>query len=332
MKSKTSKDLWLIIILIPVFLWCAFFINNRFNDKLPSYSVINKSKTGTSIYFEALKELDMPVERSMRSIDSSNTDIVQIVAQGGNFDINSSEAKKWVEAGGTLVYLEPGDLHIISYEVLPEIKGNLFIYKFKKGTVIAVNALGFTNKTFLTNKKDAYNLISELGSYSYSKISFNEYYLFETAVNTSLWDYIPLWLKFIIYQLIIVIMLVFYYKGKRFGKTIPLYEEVERRENEYLYSAAALYKHARCYDLIFNSFYKNFISKMNCNDENWIEYWEKEKLPSVNKAMKVYEFVKNRNARTKSREYIQMIVILEQLEGILNKRSDLYWEVLKKTL
>jgi hypothetical protein len=332
MKLKTSKELVFLVILIPVFLWAAFFVNSKYESNLPSYSIINKSKIGLSIYFEALQELKMPVERTMTAVESSDINRTQILAKGGTFDINSSEIKNWVESGGTIVYLEPGDLHFIDYGVLPEINGNIFVYKYKKGAVIAANASNLTNKALLTNKTDAWNLLKEIDNYSKSGISFNEFYLFDMSVKASLWDYIPLWGKFIFYQILILAGCIFFYKGKRFGKPVLLYEEVERVENEYLYSAAALYRHAGCYDLIFDSLYNNFLSKLDYNHEDWIEYWEKESLPYINKAKRVYEFVQNRNPKTRRREYLQVLEILGHLESIIDKRRDLHWETLKKPL
>ena len=40
--------------------------------------------------------------------------------------------------------------------------------------------------------------------------------------------YIPRTIKIIIFQLILVVIGYFWLKGKHFGKTIPLYEEIER--------------------------------------------------------------------------------------------------------
>lgn len=332
MKLKTNKELLYLIILIPVFLWAVFFVNSRFESKLPSYSVINKSKTGISVYFEALQELKIPVARTMAAVESSDISRTQILAAGGSFDINSSEIKNWVEAGGTLVYLESGDLHLINYDVLPEVKGNISVYKYKKGVVIAANASNLTNKALLTNKTYAYNLLKEIDKYSKQGISFNEFYLFDTSEKASLWDYIPLWGKFIVYQILILTGCIFFYKGRRFGKPLPFYEEVERVENEYLYSAAALYRQAGCYDLVFDSLYEKFLSKLDSSHENWIEYWKKESLPYMNKAERVYEFVQKRNPKTSRREYLQVLEILGQLEKIIDKRRDLHWKTLKKPL
>jgi tetratricopeptide (TPR) repeat protein len=251
------------------------------------------------------------------------------VAQTGDFHIDSEELKAWINDGGTLVYLTPQNMHFIDFAGTPVVKGGLSIYKYGKGEIIAGDIDSISNKTLLRKRDSAYELYSEAvikGADTY----FNENHIYIENAETTLWDYVPLEGKFIVYQLVIVLAAFLYYKGKRFGKSVPYYEESERSENEYLYSAASLYRQARSYDLMVESYYHSLLRELHCSHEEFLECWERQKLSSIDKAQKVYEFVNRKEKTKKAKEYIQIVSILEQLRKIVRKRRDSYWKTLKK--
>jgi hypothetical protein len=93
MKARRSRDLIILLILIPIFLWAAFYISSKMENRIPAYSVINKSSMGYSVFYESLRELGLPVERTLKPVASQDTNSVQIVVPGGSFDINSEETK-----------------------------------------------------------------------------------------------------------------------------------------------------------------------------------------------------------------------------------------------
>jgi len=332
MKKKNNKDSLLFILSIPLLLFLAFYILTKMENKLPPYSVINKSKMGCSVFYESLRKLNYPVERALKPVNEYQTNSVQIIPPGGKFDINNQKIKLWVENGGRLVYLTTETINKTNYGTKIKSKGNIGLYKYGKGTIIVADADSIANKTLLKDTGNAYELLKQIGSLSYEKLYFNESCLFSSESTQSLWDAIPIEIKYIIYQMIIVLCAFFYYKGKRFGEIIPLYDEVERSGNEYLYSVASLYSEAKCWDLMVINYYKNFLKAGIGNEENWIEYWETEKLPSLNQAKKVYEFMKYKKIKPKEKEYIQIITMIEYLNKILDKRRDLHWKTLKRTL
>jgi len=330
MRIKKDYQLIIFLILIPIFLFGAFYIQSRMGNTLPQFSVENKSKDGCSIFYETLKELKLPVDRSISTVEMQDINSIQIVVPGGSFDINSSKVKNWVESGGVLVSLSSGNIHIIDYGVIPKIKGSVNIYSYGKGTIIGADINTITNKTLLNNTDGAYELLSEMGTFNKSKIFFNESYLFSQNNNMSLWDFFPLWLKFTVYQFIIALAAFFYYRGKRFGKPIPFYEETQRSENEYLYSAAALYRQTKAYDLILENFYKKLLNELNSNHENWLMLWERHSLPYLKEARRLKEFMEI-NEKRKSKDYIKAIAIVEHLINIIEQRRESYWKTLKIT-
>lgn len=332
MKKRVSKDLIIFIVLIPVFLWLAFQISSSMGNQLPSYSIINKSKNGLSVFYEALKELKIPVDRSLKTLTSEDEETVQIAAQGGGFDVNDMKVKNWIGSGGTLIYLTNEKYPGIGYEVAPEVKGSILVYRYQNGMLVVANADDLANIKLIRDRHNAYELFKMIYEYRDRAVYFNEAHLYSGSQSISLWDALPNEYKYIAYQLLIVLILYFYYKSKRFGKPIPLYEEVERTENEYLYSSAALYRASGAWDLMLDNYYKSFLKTINLHDENWLEYWEREKLPALDKAKGVFEFIHRNGAGVRNREYIEAVSTLDRLKSIFEKRRDSYWKTLKKTL
>lgn len=323
----------LLLILIPLFLYGAFFISSRMDNQLPPYSVVNKGRQGCSVFFEALKELGYPVDRVLtKPAGAYDAGSMQVVAGAAGFDINSEAVKKWVGDGGVLVYLSAGPRYGISYGARSEAVAGISIFKYNRGTVIATDAANVTNKALAEDTLRAYRLLAEMDRYPHERIYFNEAYMFSEMNKQSLWDYIPLGYKFLIYQLLLIAAAFFYYKGKRFGRPLPLHEETERIENEYLYSAASLYKQAKCWDLMLESYYRDFLKQLGRAEADWPDYWEQEKLPSQDKARRVYLFMQHERKGAKAKAYFHTIMILEQLKGILRKRRGSHWKTLKKTV
>lgn len=332
MKKRVSRDLIIFIILIPLFLWGSFELSGRLGGGLPDYSIINKSKNGLSIFYETLGELNLAAERSMRELTSENMDTLQIAAEGGGFDVNSEDVKDWVEGGGTLVYLGAGELYDLDYKAAAEDKHGMRFFKYGRGKVIAANAENLTNLRLIKDTEYAYRLYEVIFEYGDRDIYFNEAHLYSDKGGNSLWYAIPAEIKFVIYQLLLALAAFIYYRGKAFGKPIPLYEEVERSENEYLYSAAALYRAAGAWDIMLSNYYRSFLNVIPTEEENWLEYWEREKLPSLDKAKEVYDFINRKGRGAKAKEYIRVAKALERLMKILEKRREVYWKNLKKTL
>ncbi|MEK6263409.1 MAG: DUF4350 domain-containing protein [Clostridium sp.] len=329
MKKKNNKDLMLFILIVPVFLFLAFYILPRMDKKIPHYSVTNISKMGYSVFYESLKKLNYPVERTLKKVSEFKPESIQIISPGGEFDINNPEVMKWVEEGGILVYLTPEINPLIKYGTSVGTKDNIKLYTYHKGSIINADADFITNKALMKDTSKAYELLKEISNLPYKKLYFNESYMFPSDITKSLWEVTPKEIKYIIYQILIALAALFYYKGKRFGKIIPLYEEVEREENEYLYSAASLYMEAKCLDLMINIYYQNFLKGFKGNSEDWLEYWKIEEMPSLHEARRVYEFMNNKKSKPKAKEYIKIITIIEYLNNIVDKRRDLHWKILK---
>lgn len=351
LKTNNRRDIWIFIVLVPVFLWLSLnFSGDKNNEAIP-YSVLNKGSKGTSVLYEAMKKLDYPVKLVLEKIENKNFSKIQIVVgsqSSSNFDINDEKIRDWIMEGGKLIFLsDQWELIEVDYGEkkdafysLNDKKGSEFYYK--NGKFILGDSDLISNKTLTKDTEGAYWILETIDEWGYEAIEFNEFYQYLDPRKRSLWSDIPKGIKFIIYQIAFLIVAIIFYKGRRFGKPIPLYEEVERTENEYVYSVASLYRQARCWELVLENFYNDFLfefEKMFGKDkhtrEEWIVIWEKEKLPKLNRAKDLHTFVNNELSHKENRrakKYLEQISCIEQLKKILLKRRADSWKILKKDI
>jgi hypothetical protein len=330
MKLRSNKDLIVLIVLTSLFLFGAFVISNDIEDNHPPYTIDNKSEMGISVFYHTLRELNYPVKRTQETLESHDLSTIQVAAENYNFNINEDKIKQWVQRGGIIVYLSPRSFHGLEYDYVDEQYPDMMIYKFQLGKVIWVNADYITNSVLAQDTSTAYRLLQEIDKNPYEKIYFNQsHFITFDDGKKSLWGLIPMDIKFILYQMILVIIAFFYYKGRIFGKPIPLYDEVERTENEYLYSVSSLYRQAKCWDLMLESYYKSLLRQLRHSHETWLDYWENQGLPHLDKAQRVHKFMEQLKGRISAKESFQIIISIEQLKNSLKKRSDIYWKTLK---
>jgi len=244
--------------------------------------------------------------------------------------INDSGVREWIEGGGILIYLSSHSYSTIDPGIMQS-KGNLNLHPIGKGVIISADAKHFTNKALIKDRDIPYELVLEIDRYNYNGIFFNESHFYSSSASRNLWSIIPLGVKMILYQLLLVIAAYFYYKGKPFGKAIPLYEEVVREENEYLYSVATLYQEAKCWDIIVENYFKNLLIEMGSSDEEFLDYWQGQPLKNYNKAKKIYNFINNwkSSEKIKEKEYINIINSIEELRLAIRKGRDIFWMELK---
>lgn len=351
MKTKDKRNLIILLILFPVFLWLSLTFTNDNEKSLKPYSVLNKGKEGVSVIYEVLKDLGYTTNLTLTEANSQDINMGQIVIEPKEpykLEINQESIKDWVKNGGSLIYLTPRwkDLELnygkeIDKYTLSEIE-YAKAYSYNDGLLVVGDPKILSNKTLTTNTDGAYWLIKQLENMGTNNINFNEYYHYFEGFKPSLWRDIPKGIKFTIYQIILVIATVIYYYGKRFGKVKPLYEEVERTENEYIYSAAALFKRGELREDVVLNFYNDFLSSLEENTryynknqtKNWVEIWEREELPETNEAKKLYSFidVMKDNKRISSKEMLETISTIERLKKILDKRRGVYWKELKRDI
>ncbi|WP_129595693.1 hypothetical protein [Anaerophilus nitritogenes] len=293
------------------------------NKSLP----LNTSYEGISIFYDTLKSLEYPVQVDAQNFLEKGYEDIYIITEGKydkNFDIKKVE--DWIKNGGKLIYLTEEYKKYSYPNIVKKYKNQAYVYKIEKGKLLIGDISLINNKTLLKDKEGAYfilNVIKDLGG----NIYFNEYYRFEQGEHPSLYKNLPIHIKIILFQMMLLIIGILWHLGKRFGKAKEILDEIERDENEYLYASANLYEKSGWIHEIYDLFYKEFENeykksfKQSTLPKNWINLWEKNDLSCKEEAMRVFQ---NKN------KDISIIYDLDKITQILIKRRDAGWRKLKQ--
>ncbi len=321
MKKKLSKELTIFLILIPIFLWTALYISDIRGGSLPAYSVANRSVNGYSVFYDTLKDMNYRVDRSLKPLAEHEYNQVQIVAESPVLNLLSEESiKNWISNGGIIVYLSQ-EPPTIDYASRLSSAGSVGKYQYQNGFIMTLNPEVLLNSTLTEDYTKAYQLIQAIDGHEYSEIYFNEYYMYAQNESPGLWAYIPIAYRLLCYQLLIALAAYFYYKGRGFGRPIPLYEESERVENEYIHTAAALYIQGSCWDVILESYYRSLLRLLRVSDKELLAVWEAKGLPEINKVKSIQALMERPNSGLRSKAYIEAILLIEELKSLVPRRS-----------
>lgn len=345
MKTKDKRYLIILLILFPVFLWLSITFTNDNEESLKPYSVLNKGKEGVSVIYQVFKDLGYDANLTLTEVNYQDIYSAQIVIEPNEpykLEADQDIIKDWIRDGGSLIYLAPKwksiDLdygeEIDQFFLSGEEQAKAYLYN--DGLLIIGDPKLLSNKTLTTNTDGAFWIAMLLEDMNVKSIGFNEYYNYFEGQKPSLWRDIPSGIKFTIYQIVLVIAIIIYYYGKRFGKVAPLYEEVERAENEYIYSAASLFRRGELREDVVINLYNDFLSFLEDkigyysieSTTSWVEAWEQEKLPDINEAQKLYGFVNSikEGKKISSKEMLEVISNIEHLKKILTKGERLIGE------
>ncbi len=345
-----NRRIILFVIIVALLIWLGLYFGLGTDRDSTLYSALNRGKDGASVIYQTMKEVDYPVNIVGEEIQNRNMEAVQLIIEPNdtaNFDIEEEVVKNWVGKGGIIILLDTnwGNKRLNYGEKIEEYfdihtnEKEAIIYKYNKGYIVLGNSTLFRNDNLFTNRNGAYWVLDELDKFKYSSIEFNEYYIRFWKEGPSLWKDMPLGIKFIFYQICLVIIAIIIRRGKRFGKIVPLIDEIERSDNEYIEAVTNLYKNSGSWEIVLDEFYGEFLmvcSKVFNKDyeyikENWLEYWREENLAKYDHAKDIYNFINNSpnniyKKKNKSKKYLDMITKMEELRKILKKRREKLWE------
>jgi hypothetical protein len=338
LNKKSKKDIIILLILFAILIYVTLTFSGKSKSLGGDYSVLNKQHKGLSVIYETLKNLDCPVKFKNNNLEKgSNRDIHIIVMPRKKFSLKDDKIKNWIKDGGKIIYLGDENLEEINYGKEIDSREDFLVYEYGKGFVLIGKAQVFTNRYLLKNKEKAYNILSYIEKFPYENIIFNEYYNYMNSERYSLWEDLPFGIRLMVQQLVILIVLFFIYKGSRFGKIIPLYEETQRDKNEYLKAVSSLYKKADCKEEVINIYYedlqlhvKKAFNTMG-SKKSRVETWNEKNIENYNRAKRVHEVCSNINKKKISnKEFVKIIRDMEKLKKTLEKRSESYWKDMLK--
>jgi hypothetical protein len=151
----------------------------------------------------------------------------------------------WVRRGGRLIFLDREfptvmDKAIGSSATFTAEREYLRHYQIGMGHVITGRSDRILNKSLMENSFNGQLIQMNLHAMDADKIWFAEYY-HGYRVEENFINQLPIAVRLAGLQLIIITAAVVWCVGKRFGKPMVYYEEVEREENEHVKALARLY-------------------------------------------------------------------------------------------
>ena len=240
---KTSTIVFLAIIILLAALVIFFFDDSGDG---PPYSAFSTDENGTSLLFDTLRRMNYPVRISYSPLTTNtNIDYVYVIIQPFAPSVNRARAEEileWVQQGGRLIFLENSAPTILD-SMIPytaDVMGNLRHYRVGRGEIITGNAYHVANYHLMNSPTTGEIIQANLSRWNADRIWFAEYYHGLHATETFVGG-LPLIVRLLLAQMMLVAIVAVWHLGKRFGKPVPYYREVERDENEYVHALARLY-------------------------------------------------------------------------------------------
>ena len=248
---KSSRLSLFVILLLALFAGITWGANRQIQGQShPNWTSFSSSDYGVSLLYDTLRHMRYRVNILYQPIQEnvSINDVVLII-QPTNPRPNDEMAMEiltWVRRGGRLIYLENSQPTIMDRVLLGEhftSVGGLNWYRIGMGEVVTGRANVVANINLMEDPTYGENIVMVLSVWEPDRIYFAEYY-HGFRRSDSAFNQMPMWLQFAAFQVIIAAAVLVWHLGKRFGSPIPLYEEIEREENEQILTLARLYKQA----------------------------------------------------------------------------------------
>ena len=306
----------------------------------PSYTTFSTANEGSALLYDTLKIMGFPVSRDTIFIDKDRpVDNVQVVISPDYSYTGESyyeDIADWIIRGGTLLYFDSSTGYIArliraNTEItLIERTDSGILYGLGLGKLFIGDVDYITNEG-LINGGDVYaqQIANMLINMDYGKIYFNEAY-HGYGTEKSLFESLPIGVRLLAWQLVFLTIAVIIYFGKRFGRVVPYYEEIEREENEYVFTLTNLYMSiglgsaaVDVYDKKFKKACGNYFRNSEALEfKNILALWQAENIPGLNKLDYIAnsQLTKLNTKRPSERkEFMKIISYYKELIYIVSK-------------
>jgi len=240
-----------IILTLALFLGLIWGANRHMhNSGFPNYTSFSYENAGVSLLHDTLQHMGYPIALLYRPAQTVDINAAVFIIQPVNPRIDyemTHDILLWVRRGGRLFYLDnryPTAMDQILDSEYREAISSMRLYQVGMGEVITGPADIVANANLMGNYFYGEGITYILSRWNPDRIYFAEYYHGFHAAS-GMFRQMPLWLRLVTFQIIIGAVALMWHLGKRFGNPIPLYEEIEREENEQVLVLARLYKHAK---------------------------------------------------------------------------------------
>lgn len=244
------KHGWLLIIITVAAVVLLFWLGAG-SENESEYTSFSSQPNGVSLLYDTLRQMQFPVAAGYTPVgaESAAKDVYLVIRP----DDPSPSAMiiedmlAWVRRGGRLIYLDNESPSLMDSALSTYASsewGTLSHYSVGLGEVITGYAEDVVNQSLMNDSLYGSMLAYVLEAWEADHIWFAEYY-HGYRVSDNFFARLPAPVKLVVYQMIILAAAYAWYKGKRFGKPVPYYEEIERGENEHIKALARLYYRRR---------------------------------------------------------------------------------------
>ncbi|MCL2198910.1 MAG: DUF4350 domain-containing protein [Defluviitaleaceae bacterium] len=242
------RKAWVIPLLIIILaVTISYFLDS--GDGVP-FSSASTGEWGVSLLRDTMRHMGYTARVSRRPLNPrTDIDHIYFIVQPRTPYVNAYmawEMLDWVRAGGRLIFLcssYPNTIIDRALSTHGREVGGFLIYRYGLGEVITGNATALTNYELMHNSLSGQLVQSFVTGWNTERtgeIFFAEYYHGFHAPETFV-GRLPLVIRLVMLQILIVAIIVILHLGKRFGNPVEFYEETEREENEYVRALARLY-------------------------------------------------------------------------------------------
>jgi len=249
MKKAKNRNL---IILIVVLFFVLFGLS-RLTDMTsgfgyPAFTSFSTGRQGTSLIYDTLRIMGYSVGRDITflSADRSTDDVQFVIAPRHFSEAHAEGLMDWVIRGGQLMFFSRGnwDEHRLWGDIIPDssvtVAGGV-VHRVGFGTIFIGDARRIINISLLeTDGEYGQMIVNVLESMNFRWIYFNEAY-HGYGYNATFFEILPRSWRLVAWQVGIIFVVIVVHFGRRFGRPTPFYEEVEREENEYVFTLTNLY-------------------------------------------------------------------------------------------
>ena len=213
----------------------------------PAYLSTSRGDFGASVLYDTLRHMGFPVGASHRPL-TARTDLgdayLIIAPRSPHVTMEMAEAMlEWVYGGGRLIFLDGGVSGRIMDSILTgpgDVREGFILYRHGSGEVLRGGARQVSNRSLANDPGPGRVIYETISDWDAERVRFGDFYHGAHAPETMLGG-LPFIVQLVLLQLSFAAAAAIWHLGKRFGKPIPLYEEAEREENEYLRALARLY-------------------------------------------------------------------------------------------
>jgi len=304
----------------------------------PAFTTFSTGSEGAALFYDSLRIMGFPVTRDTIFLSAERpVNNVQIIIAPQFFDDELLESMiAWVIHGGSLLFFsqQDSDVRRILSTAEPDLAtpapGGI-MYRVGLGRLFIGSATYITNAgLFEGNGRYGQQMVDMLNTLEFNRIYFNEAYHGFTA-DMSFAQILPLPIRLIGAQIGLVTLGFVLYRGIRFGKPLPFYEEIQREENEYVFTLSNLYMSVGLGNAALEVYDKKllktaadyFKTPFDADYYQIYELWKAANKPHLGKLEYIIEnreeefYTKGRSG--KKNEFIKMIKCYKELLKELKK-------------